>query len=294
MKRIAILVSICLSATPVFSQTKKDITANEVIDRIKGNLGVPWKTPTVDTFKAGDPNAKVTGIATTMMATLDVLQRAAAKGDNLIITHEPTWYDHQDTTDQLPMKDDDPVVKEKRAFIEKNHLIIWRFHDHWHRNTRDGILDGQVHAMGWEKYQDPSNSHLFTIPEKTVGQIADELQKKLGIAVMRVVGDRKMKVTRVALSPGATGFRLESGALEIPGVQLLISGESREWETVEYVADAAAQGRQKALIMLSHVPSEQFGMDECAKWLRTFVTEVPVDFIPTKDPFAPETFPSHK
>jgi len=38
----------------------------------------------------------VTGIAVTMMATLDVLQRAAANGQNLIITHEPTFYDHLD------------------------------------------------------------------------------------------------------------------------------------------------------------------------------------------------------
>src|SRR5207302_8647825 len=68
---------------------------------------------------------------------------------------------------------------------------------------------------------------------------------------------------------------------------LLLAGEPREWETVEYVADAIAEGRHKALIILSHVPSEQFGMDECAKWLKTFVTEVPIEFVPTKDPFAP-------
>ncbi len=52
--------------------------------------------PTVDTFKAGDPDSRVNGIAVTMMATLDVLQRAAAHGDNLIITHEPTFFDHLD------------------------------------------------------------------------------------------------------------------------------------------------------------------------------------------------------
>jgi len=39
-----------------------------------------------------------------MMATLDVMQRAAAAGRNLVITHEPTFYSHQDSIDQL--KDD--------------------------------------------------------------------------------------------------------------------------------------------------------------------------------------------
>ena len=37
------------------------------------------------------------GIATTMMATLDVMKRAAAAGKNMVITHEPTFYSHQDT-----------------------------------------------------------------------------------------------------------------------------------------------------------------------------------------------------
>jgi putative NIF3 family GTP cyclohydrolase 1 type 2 len=287
MKRTALLLALVFCASASFAQEKKEITANEVIDRIKQNLGVPWKDETVDTFKSGDANAKVTGIATTMMSTLDVLQRAAAKGDNLIITHEPTFYDHMDTSKELPMGESDPVLAEKRKFIADHHLILWRFHDHWHRNTRDGILAGQVHALGWEKYQDAANPYLFTIPETTVGKLSDDVQKKLGIYVMRVVGERDMKVKRIALSPGASGFRREVGALEMPDVDVLLAGEPREWETVEYVADAIAEGRHKALIILSHVPSEQFGMDECAKWLKTFVTEVPIEFVPTKDPFAP-------
>jgi hypothetical protein len=58
-----------------------------------------------------------------------------------------------------------------------------------------------------------------------------------------------------------------------------------EWETIEYVADAAAQHRPKALILLTHTPSEQSGMKECADWLRTFIAEVPVEFVPSKEPF---------
>lgn len=287
MKRFAAIFALVFVPSILSAQAAKDITANEVIERIKKNVGVEWQSETVDTFKAGDPNAKVTGIAVTMMATLDVLQRAAAKGENLVITHEPTFYEHLDTSKELPQGESDPVLAEKRAFIEAHHLIIWRFHDHWHMRHPDGILDGQVHALGWEKYQDSTNPYLFTIPETTVGKLAGELQKKLGIYVMRVVGDRDMKVKRLAMSPGAAGFHREAGALEMPDVELLITGESREWETVEYVADAVAEGRHKALIMLSHVPSEQFGMDECTKWLKTFVTEVPIEFVPTKDPFAP-------
>ncbi|HWZ98264.1 MAG TPA: Nif3-like dinuclear metal center hexameric protein [Candidatus Dormibacteraeota bacterium] len=287
MKHTVIFCSLFFCATSAFAQAQKEITANEVIERIKKNVGVEWHNETVDTFKGGDPNAKVTGIAVTMMATMDVLQRAAAKGENLVITHEPTFFDHLDTSKELPQGDSDPVLAEKRAFIEGHHLVVWRFHDHWHMRKPDGILTGVIHKLGWEKFQDPKNPYLFTVPETTIGQLSEELKKKLGIYVMRVVADRDMKVKRIALSPGSAGFHREAGALEMPDVELLIAGESREWETVEYVADAIAQGRHKALILLSHVPSEQPGMDECTTWLKTFVTEVPVEFVPTKDPFAP-------
>jgi len=79
----------------------------------------------------------------------------------------------------------------------------------------------------------------------------------------------------------------------MPDVQVLLIGETREWETVEYAADAVSEGPHKALIVLSHVPSEQSGMEECARWVKTFVSEVPVEFVATPDLFS-ETFPQAK
>ena len=267
------------------SEARK-VTAQEVINRIKSHVGVEWKEPTVDTFKAGDPQTPVTGIAVTMMATLDVLQRAAAHGQNLIITHEPTFYDHLDNPIQLPQGEKDAVLAQKRAFIAEHHLVIWRFHDYWHRREPDGIEAGNIRAMAWGKYQDPANQYLFTIPETTVEKLAEELRVKLHAAVPRIAGDREMKVTRVAFSPGSSGFHRETGALEMPDVQVLIAGETHEWETVEYVTDARSEGRAKALILLGHIASEQAGMEECALWLRTLISEIGIEFVPTADLWA--------
>src|SRR5437763_8112306 len=75
---------------------ERRITAREVVTEIQKQVGVEWQKDTVDTFKAGDPETPVTGIAVTMMATLDVLQRASAQGLNFVITHEPTFYSHLD------------------------------------------------------------------------------------------------------------------------------------------------------------------------------------------------------
>ncbi|HXM98336.1 MAG TPA: Nif3-like dinuclear metal center hexameric protein [Candidatus Dormibacteraeota bacterium] len=264
---------------------ERKLTAQEIVERIQGHVGVPWKTETVDTFKAGDPGTRVTGIAVTMMATMDVLERAAASGKNLIITHEPTFYNHEDQGDTLPQKENDAVLEAKRAFIKEHGLVVWRFHDHWHLRKPDGIEAGMVKALGWEKYQNPENQYLFTLPETTVEKLAASVKKKLGTHTLRVVGDPGMKVTKVALSPGAAGMSREITALERNDVEVLVLGETREWETVEYVDDAATQKKHKALIVTGHIPSEQAGMEECARWLKTFVTEVPVEFVRTEEPF---------
>ena len=276
----AIVLLVC--TVEVSSQTSQ-ITARQLVAEIQKQVGVEWQKDTVDTFKAGNPDTPVTGVAVTMMATMDVLQRASVKGLNFIITHEPTFYAHLDTPEGVPQ--DDPVWAEKRAFIEKHGLVVWRFHDHWHMRKPDGIEAGNMHALGWEKFQRPDNQYLFVLPETTVRALAAEVAKKLNSSVVRVVGNPEMKVTKVGFSPGAAGSQPEIHALAQDDVQVLMVGETREWETVEYAADAVSEGRQKALIVIGHVPSEQPGMEECARWLKGFVKDVPVEFVAARQPF---------
>jgi putative NIF3 family GTP cyclohydrolase 1 type 2 len=263
---------------------EKRPTAREVVAAIEEHIGVAWKTPTVDTFKAGNPDAPVTGIAVTMMATLDVLQRAAANGQNLVITHEPTFFNHYDDKPE-GMDESDAVWKEKREFIATHGLVIWRLHDHWHMRKPDGIQVGVTHALGWDKFQNPENQNLYTLPETTLRKLAEDVAKKLDTPAVRVVGNPEMRVTKIALNPGYTGFVRETHALEMDNVEVLLVGETREWETVEYAADAVTEGKRKALIILGHVSSEQAGMEECARWLKTFVKDLPIAFVPTKQPF---------
>ncbi len=278
-----ILLTIALGTVGATTAQGQQITARQVVAEIQKHVGVEWKKETVDTFKAGSPDTAVTGIAVTMMATMDVLQRASAKGLNFVITHEPTFYAHLDTPEG--MVESDPVWTEKRAFIEKHGMVVWRFHDHWHMRKPDGIEAGMVRSLGWEKFQNPENQYLFVVPETTVKRLAEEVATKLDSRVVRVVGEPEMKVTNVGFSPGAAGFQAETHALERNDVQVLLVGETREWETVEYAADAVTQGRTKALIVIGHIPSEQAGMEECARWLKGFVNGMPIDFVAAKQPF---------
>ena len=258
------------------------LTVGEVIDRIKKNVGIPWMAQTVDNLIAGSPDTPVKGIATTMMATLDVMQSASAAGRNMVITHESTFYSHQDTLDQLK---NDATYLYKTDFTRKNGMASFHFHDHWHRRSPDGIAFGMARELGWDKYVDPANQRLFTMPPTPLAKLVRDMQAKLNIRTMRVIGDPQLPVSRVNASWGYCG--------QFPGINLaartdtdlFVCGETREWELVEYVQDMIASGRKKAMIVMGYVVSEQSGMKYCAEWLKTFIPEVPIDFIAAAEPF---------
>jgi putative NIF3 family GTP cyclohydrolase 1 type 2 len=163
-------------------------------------------------------------------------------------------------------------------------MVVWRFHDHWHQRRPDGIMQGVLRSLAWESLYNPE-TRLVKIPESTVETLAAYVQNKLGAKVLRVVGTPNMKVTTVAIQPGAGGSAGHRRALQRKEVEVLMIGEVPEWETIEYVSDAVAQGKRKALILIGHIPSEQPGMANCAEWLKTFIQDVPVSFVPTIEPF---------
>ena len=150
---VSAIMLVAVSASFLHAQQPKP-TARAIVEEIKKQVGVEWQQDTVDTFKAGNPDTPVTGVAVTMMATLDVLERASSRGLNFVITHEPTFYAHLDTPEGMP--ENDPVWAEKRAFIEKHNMAVWRFHDHWHMRHPDGIEGGVIHTLNWEKFRRPT------------------------------------------------------------------------------------------------------------------------------------------
>jgi len=284
MRRFQSLVLSLLIGAPTAGLAQARPTARDVVAQIRQHIGVPWADQTVDTFKDGDSTTTVTGIAVTMMATLDVLQRAAAAGANLVITHEPTFYDHFDRIDLLE-REGDAVTAAKRAFIRDHRMVVVRMHDHWHRRHLDGIAIGMARALQWEQYRDSASEYRFTLPATSLGALAATIRQRLHSPTLRVVGDSNQRVSRIAFVPGAAGFELQRHAIQPGDVDVLVIGEAREWETVEYVADAVSAGQKKGMIIIGHIPSEQAGMDEFARWLRTFVKDVPVSFVPAADPF---------
>jgi putative NIF3 family GTP cyclohydrolase 1 type 2 len=257
------------------------MTAQEIVTRIQQQLAsqkINWRTETVDTFKSGDPGTPIAGIATTGMATFDVLKRAAKANRNFVITHEPTFYNHQDQTAALAQ---DPTYEAKQHFIKDNRLVVWRFHDHAHALRPDPLVAGSARALGWTAYASATEPRIYNVPPTTLGALAADIARRLKARAIRVAGDPAMKVARVALGPGYGVPALTTS------FDVAVGGEASEsGGNPEYLADAAAAGQPKGVILLGHMLSEDFGMFEVAEWLRGFLPDVPVEWISAGEPFS--------
>jgi putative NIF3 family GTP cyclohydrolase 1 type 2 len=258
------------------------MTAQEIVARIQQQLadaGISWRAQTVDTFKAGRAETTVRGIATTGMATLDVLRRASAAGRNFVITHEPTSYNHQDQTAALAR---DTTYQAKVRFIQDRGLVIFRFHDHAHMLRPDPLVVGSARVLGLTPYASPTERGIYVVPETTLRALAADVARRTGGRHIRVCGDPDMTVRRIALGPGY-GVPPLTEAIDVS-----IGGEAPEsGGQAEYALDAQALGRPRGVILLGHMMSEDFGMREVAEWLRGFITGVPIDWIAAGEPFGP-------
>ena len=292
------------SLTQLARASNGTITAQEIVDRIKKGIGGECKPDTVDTFKAGDPSTRVTGIATTSIASLDTLGQAVKFGANLIITSEPTFFAKADTstpparrlpgrnapganaasaTPPLPASPD-PIFLGKSDFIKKHNLVIWRISDHWRLRTPDPFTQSLGSALGWSKFVDANDPKVYSIPETSLDALVSHVKKSLNSGGgMRIIGDPKLRVRKVAFLPGSTPIQ---ASIEIlPSVDAIIAGEVREWESVEYVRDTVDLGGKKSLTLVGRIVSEGPGMRVCAQWLKTIVPEVASTWVPVEDPY---------
>jgi len=266
------------------------ITAQDIVNRIRQKAGGEWKTDTVDTFKAGDPATVVKGIATTAMATMDVLRRAVKAGANLVITCEPTFFSKSDNVSPpsgrgaSPTAAGDRIFAAKNEFIKTEGLVIWRFSDHWRQQKPDPLALGLTDALGWSQFRVPTDATRVTIPAITLEALASDLKRKLDArGGIRVVGDPQLKLQKIGLLPGTT--TIQAALALLPSVDAVVAGEVREWESVEYVRDKVTAGEKKSLILLGRVISEDPGMSVCEQWVKSIAPEVPTLWIPAGDPY---------
>jgi putative NIF3 family GTP cyclohydrolase 1 type 2 len=246
-------------------------TAAQVIDRVHGQLqaegiDILAEGQTVDRFIIGNPDAAVRGIATAFMCTFDVMQRAHAAGLSLIISHEPTFWNHSDNVSDFAS---DPTYQIKKRYAEENGLTVWRFHDHWHKRRPDPIGAALSRKLG-----------IATVD--TIGAVIEMPPIRLGDLVRRIEVAFDTSNLRFWGNPDRIVCRLRWGGhllRQIAGqdADVFFWPEPKEFNTFEYFRDADELGLERCIIGATHELLEEWGMQEpCADWVRALVSEVPV------------------
>lgn len=272
-----------ISKAEELMQSKDAFTVKQVIDIILKEVPDFNRPSTVDQLRSGSMEQQVTGIVTTMFPTIEVIEKTYKAGANFIIAHETPFYNNNDETEWL--KDDD-AYKYKIGLLNKYKIAIWRFHDHWHAHKPDGIAMGNLIKLGWEKYYNPDTPRMITLSKPmTIQSIADLAKQKLGISMVRVVGNLKQLCSTIYLAFGYMDPRAQIPVIQQNKPDVILSGETREWETVERVRDGQLMGQKTSLLVLGHSVSEEAGMEYAAKWLQPKVPGIKITHIPSNNPF---------
>jgi len=283
------------------------LSVQDLMDRIQKNLGVPWQSQRADGFAdgiySGNPDTSVTGIATTFTPTIDVLRQAVSSGKNTIICRETPFYSRGEraplfwrsgAAPSTDLMESDSVCRFKRAFISSNNLVIIRFFDNWEARTTDSQLRGLAMVLGWDKVHvvpkgstepyRPGNTS-FVLPSLSLNDLGGNIRETLKVRGMRIIGDPLARVSKVALTHGLLLVEDLQQILKEPGVDVVVGGEPVEWEAGPYFEDLVTAKQAKGLILIGDQVSEEPGSGQVAEWLKTFISEVPVELMPAGEPF---------
>jgi len=213
------------------------------------------KSWTVDKIKLGDENCEVDKIGVCMTASPDVIRRAAEWGCQLLITHEPIFYDHVDNYDES-----NPYSKAKKELLENAGITLYRYHDAMHLDGPDMVSLAFLQYLGWEGDFDGEFIFRFAKP-KDLREAVEEVKEKIGITHPRIVGSRDGMISKVYLLLGHRGGDSYLNFATDDEAQLAFGGELCEWHDAEPTRDAAQLGKQKTLVILGHAGSERFAME---------------------------------
>lgn len=241
------------------------------------SLANHWQYPedTVDTFKAGDPQAVVSGIAVGWMSYTWALQQALDLGCNVFITHEPTYYSHWDNNEDILRL---ASVRAKKRFIEENDLVIVRCHDLWDQMTDIGIPDswGQLLELG-----NAIDGDTYIRVYETGGRRADDLARHVagrtaayGQPGVQLIGSSDKVVHRISTGTGAITPYL--GCVERFEIDLAICTD----DGMHYWRDGGfAIDMDIPIIVVNHTVSEEVGIQRLSEQLRRRFPTVPVHHI---------------
>jgi len=265
------------------------LTAGHVEDHLRSLAG-GWEYPedTVDTFKAGGRDTIVTGIAVAWLPFTWALQRAHDLGCSLFVTHEPTYYDHLDSREELFSLD---IPARRRSLIESWGMAVLRCHDLWDRHPTGGITVSWGEYLGLTELVASSEyARVYAVEPRPARAIAEDVAnvtQGLGQEGVRLVGDADRIVERVCVGTGAISPYLDLVRDLAPDLIICSDDGMDFWRDGAFAVDGGPP-----IVVVHHGVSEEPGVARLAAHLADSFPEVDVhhisqramyEFIPPSD-----------
>lgn len=214
-------------------------------------------------FRWGDPDIEITGVMVAFFPTVEVIERCAAEGINMLLVHELLqmpypWRGEGNLEQHLTW----PVNFNRISRLAKHDITLFRAH-----GTLDKFCIHQafVDLLG---LGDPVVDHdyysIYGMEPQTVHELAEDVKRRTRMDAVRVTGDLDRTVSRVGLPWGGTGLSVNAGFLNCVinnAPDVLIAGESDEY-AMRMVRDC-----DLPLIETGHAVSEEPGLEWFAGYL---------------------------
>ena len=226
----------------------------------------PWVDPawTVDEIKAGDGERSLSTVAVCWFPSLANLRRAVELGCELLITHEPVWWDHYDRPGGW--RERGPGL-EKTNLLHETGLVVLRLHDTWDNWPVLGIRDSFARGLGLERFigEDATRWHAtYQVPEQTLRAFARHVASRvasLGERTVQVMGDPEKRICHPSLGVGCGGpaeDMIEMGS----DVLIVCFDGASYWSERDRLLEQGV-----GVITLEHGTTEMWGLESLARYV---------------------------
>ena len=237
----------------------------------------PWvnRANTVDRIKAGDPDKEVARCAVAWIPSLEAIRRAVEMGVDLLVCHEPTFYDHFDADPTAT-----PIGAEKLEYLNKHGLAVLRNHDVWDVWPEVGIpwawgkflgLNGEAAAMNDSKTQ-----HRHDIAPVPFGQFAKAVAARtatINEPLIEVNGDPDKLVSKIGVGTGC-GCSVHDYQQLGCDCFIVCDDGTNFWEHMQIAEDLRIP-----VICVNHCTSEEPGMVTMTQYINDNIEGVAAEHI---------------
>ena len=234
------------------------------------------RNSTVDRVIVGNPDGEARTCLVTWMPGFSALREAVSRRVDLVICHEPTFWNHRDDNPS-----NEPMAREKLGFVEKHGLTVMRIHDCWDKWPEIGINwawarflglgdePAEIHANGYQQRYD--------IALVTLDHLARDVARKcsgIGEPMVQVSGQGDVLVSKIGIGAGC-GCQIKPYLEMGCNCSIVCDDGMSYWREIQMAKDI-----DHPVIRVKHGTSEEPGMVTLTRYINAELPGIRAQHLP--------------